>query len=136
MRKETRNRFLISQAPYRHNIYTILRTLVGIFTDTGQHHFERWGPHLIGDDEIQKPNGIIPYVLTGDERYLDLRTFKDKVKKAIWEKQNHKCAICGKEFDFELMEGDHIKPWREGGRTDIKNCQMLCRQCNRSKGCK
>ena len=91
---------------------------------------------LIGDDEIQKPNGIIPYVLTGDERYLDLRTFKDKVKKAIWEKQNHKCAICGKEFDFELMEGDHIKPWREGGRTDIKNCQMLCRQCNRSKGCK
>ena len=91
---------------------------------------------LIGDDEIQKPNGIIPYVLTGDERYLDLRTFKDKVKKAIWEKQNHKCAICGKEFDFELMEGDHIKPWREGGRTDIKNCQMLCRQCNRSKGSK
>lgn len=87
---------------------------------------------LIGDDEIQKPNGIIPYVLTGDERYLDLRTFKDKVKKAIWEKQNHKCAICGKEFDFELMEGDHIKPWREGGRTDIKNCQMLCRQCNRN----
>lgn len=82
------------------------------------------------------PNGIIPYVLTGDERYLDLRTFKDKVKKAIWEKQNHKCAICGKEFDFELMEGDHIKPWREGGRTDIKNCQMLCRQCNRSKGSK
>lgn len=91
---------------------------------------------LIGDDEIQKPNGIIPYMLTGDERYLDLRTFKDKVKKAIWEKQNHKCAICGKEFDFELMEGDHIKPWREGGRTDIKNCQMLCRQCNRSKGSK
>ena len=91
---------------------------------------------LIGDDEIQKANGIIPYVLTGDERYLDLRTFKDKVKKAIWEKQNHKCAICGKEFDFEFMEGDHIKPWREGGRTDIKNCQMLCRQCNRSKGSK
>ena len=91
---------------------------------------------LIGDDEIQKPNGIIPYVLTGDERYLDLRTFKDKIKKAIWEKQNHKCAICGKEFDFEFMEGDHIKPWREGGRTDIKNCQMLCRQCNRSKGSK
>lgn len=91
---------------------------------------------LIGDDEIQKPNGIIPYVLTGDERYLDLRTFKDKIKKAIWEKQNHKCAICGKEFDFEFMEGDHIKPWRKGGRTDIKNCQMLCRQCNRSKGSK
>lgn len=91
---------------------------------------------LLGDDEIQKSNGIIPYVLTGDERYLDLRTFKDKVKLAVWEKQNHKCAICGKEFDFEFMEGDHIKPWREGGRTDIGNCQMLCRPCNRKKGSK
>ncbi len=85
-------------------------------------------------DEIQKPQGIIPYVLTGDERHLDLRTFSDKVKLAVWERQNHKCAICGKEFDIVFMEGDHITPWREGGRTTIDNCQMLCRECNRRKG--
>lgn len=91
---------------------------------------------LIGDDEIQKPQGIIPYVLTGDEHYLDLRVFSDKVKMAVWEKQNHKCAICGKEFDYAFMEGDHITPWREGGRTTIDNCQMLCRECNRRKGSK
>lgn len=87
-------------------------------------------------DEIQKPQGIIPYVLTGDEHYLDLRTFSDKVKLAVWEKQNHKCALCGKEFDYVLMEGDHITPWRDGGRTTIENCQMLCRECNRRKGSK
>ena len=91
---------------------------------------------LIGDDEIQKPQGIIPYVLTGDEHYLDLRSFPDKIKLAVWEKQNHKCAHCGKEFDIVFMEGDHIKPWREGGRTVIENCQMLCRECNRRKGSK
>ena len=91
---------------------------------------------LMGDDEIQKPQGIIPYVLTGDEHYLDLRSFPEKIKLAVWEKQNHKCAICGKEFDIEFMEGDHITPWREGGRTDIENCQMLCRECNRRKGSK
>ena len=85
-------------------------------------------------DEIQKPQGIIPYVLTGDERHLDLRTFSDKVKLAVWERQSHKCAICGEEFDIEFMEGDHITPWREGGRTIIENCQMLCRECNRRKG--
>ncbi|MBS7283281.1 MAG: HNH endonuclease, partial [Prevotella sp.] len=44
--------------------------------------------------------------------------------------------LCGKEFDFEFMEGDHITPWREGGRTVIENCQMLCRECNRRKGSK
>ena len=85
-------------------------------------------------DEIQKPQGIIPYVLTGDERHLDLRTFSDKVKLAVWERQSHKCAICGKEMDMAFMEGDHITPWREGGRTIIENCQMLCRECNRRKG--
>ena len=89
---------------------------------------------LMGDDEIQKPQGIIPYVLTGDEHYLDLRVFSDKVKLAVWEKQNHKCALCGKEFDYMFMEGDHITPWRDGGRTTIENCQMLCRECNRRKG--
>ena len=45
-------------------------------------------------------------------------------------------ALCGKEFDYEFMEGDHITPWREGGRTVIENCQMLCRECNRRKGAK
>lgn len=91
---------------------------------------------LMGDDEIQRPQGIIPYVLTGDERCLDLRSFPEKIKLAVWEKQNHKCAICGKHFVLEEMEGDHITPWREGGRTDIENCQMLCRECNRRKGSK
>ena len=39
-----------------------------------------------------------------------------------------------RKFDYELMEGDHITPWRDGGRTVIENCQMLCRECNRRKG--
>lgn len=91
---------------------------------------------LIGDDEIQKQQGIIPYVLTGDEHWLDLRAFPDKIKLAVWESQHHKCAMCGKEFDIAFMEGDHITPWRDGGRTTIENCQMLCRECNRRKGSK
>ena len=91
---------------------------------------------LMRDSEIQKPAGIIPYVLTGDERHLDLRGFPEDIKLAVWEQQHHICPLCGKEFDFEFMEGDHIKPWREGGRTVIENCQMLCRDCNRHKGAK
>ena len=91
---------------------------------------------LVGDDEIQKQQGIIPYVLTGDEHYLDLRAFPDKIKLALWEMQQHKCAVCGNEFDIALMEGDHITPWKDGGRTTIENCQMLCRECNRRKGSK
>ena len=88
---------------------------------------------LMRDSEIQRQTGIIPYVLTGDEHWLDLRAFPDDIKLAVWEEQGHKCAICGKEFDYEFMEGDHITPWKEGGRTVKENCQMLCRECNRRK---
>lgn len=88
---------------------------------------------LMRDSEIQKPTGIIPYVLTGDERYLDLRAFPEDIKLAVWEKQNHICPICKRELDIEFMEGDHIIPWSKGGRTVAENCQMLCRECNRHK---
>ena len=91
---------------------------------------------LMRDSEIQRQSGIIPYVLTGDERHLDLRAFPEDIKLAVWEQQGHICPLCGKEFDLEFMEGDHIKPWREGGRTVIENCQMLCRDCNRHKSAK
>lgn len=90
---------------------------------------------LMRDSEIQKPSGIIPYVLTGDERHLDLRTFPEDIKLAVWEKQNHICPICKRELDMEFMEGDHIIPWSKGGRTVVENCQMLCRECNRHKSC-
>lgn len=89
---------------------------------------------LILDSDVQKQVGIIPYVLTGDERHLDLRGFPEDIKLAVWEKQHHICPSCQKEFDYEFMEGDHITPWREGGRTVIENCQMLCCECNRRKG--
>lgn len=88
----------------------------------------------LSDDEIQKPQGIIPYVLTGGERNLDLRAFPEKIKLAVWEQQGHKCTLCGKEFDIEFMEADHITPWCDGGRTVLENCQVLCRECNRRKG--
>ncbi len=89
---------------------------------------------LLRDGDIQHRQGIIPYVLTGDERSLDLRAFPEEIKLAVYEEQHHRCAICGREFDYEFMEGDHITPWREGGRTVKENCQMLCRECNRRKG--
>ncbi len=89
---------------------------------------------LLRDGDIQRPQGIIPYVLTGDERSLDLRAFPEDIKLAVYEEQHHRCALCGREMDYEFMEGDHITPWREGGRTVKENCQMLCRDCNRRKG--
>ena len=43
------------------------------------------------------------------------------------------CPICGQYFEFEEMEGDHVKPWSKGGQTIPENCQMLCKDCNGKK---
>ena len=88
---------------------------------------------LMEDDEVKRNPGVYEYLLDGDERHLSLRKFSAKIKRAVYERQHHKCAICGQEFDFKQMEGDHVKPWSEGGKTTSDNCQMLCKSCNRRK---
>ena len=96
---------------------------------------------LIIDSEVQNKKGICSYVLTRDEHNLGLRVFPDDIKLEVYERQHHHCAnpecpYKDVEFEFTEMEGDHITPWRDHGRTVIENCQMLCRECNRRKGAK
>ncbi|MBR7068497.1 MAG: DUF262 domain-containing protein [Bacteroidales bacterium] len=91
---------------------------------------------LMQDSDVQSKKGIYSYVFDHDEHHLGIRTFDDNTKREIFEKQNGVCKICGKHFEIEQMEADHITPWREGGRTVAENCQMLCKECNRRKGAK
>lgn len=91
---------------------------------------------LMEDDEIMKKPGIYRYVLSGDLRDLSFRGFDKKQKREVYERQNGICVRCGKHFELEEMEADHITPWKEGGTTVPENCQMLCRNCNRTKGAK
>ena len=88
---------------------------------------------LMQDEDVTKKSGIYPYVLTRQEKYLNIRAFTDKQKREAYEKQKGVCKKCKKRFEIEEMEADHIKPWHEGGKTIAENCQMLCKQCNRTK---
>ena len=88
---------------------------------------------LILDDDVTKKSGIYPYILTRNEKYLSIRAFSDATKQKIFEKQKGVCVVCKEKFEIEEMEADHITPWHEGGKTTDKNCQMLCKECNRRK---
>lgn len=88
---------------------------------------------LIDDDDVGSIKGIYEYLFDGEEKHLSLRQFDDKTKRKVYEKQKGICAVCGKHFEIDEMEADHIDPWHDGGKTVIDNCQMLCKPCNRRK---
>lgn len=88
---------------------------------------------LVLDDDVTNKSGIYPYILTRSEKYLSIRTFSDAIRQKVYEKQKGICVVCSEYFEISAMEADHITPWHEGGKTNIENCQMLCKEDNRRK---
>ena len=107
---------------------------------------------LYGDSYIKNRKGIFEYILGGskDAKLLDVRVFDEATKKSVYSTQTKEaekesksnCPLCAlgpeanKKNIWKLteMDADHVAAWSKGGTTDIKNCQMLCKTHNRSKG--
>lgn len=88
---------------------------------------------LILDDDVTNNRGIYEYLLSGAEKYLNLRAFSKAMKLSAYERQAGICVACKKHFELDEMQADHITPWSKGGKTAAENCQMLCAECNRRK---
>ena len=91
---------------------------------------------LIADDEVKSQSGIYPYLLTGQERHLSLRTFTPNQKQRAYERQGGICPLCKGQWELAEMAGDHITPWSQGGKTTDANLQMLFKDDNRRKSSK
>ena len=107
---------------------------------------------LMADDAVNEKKGIFEYILDGcrHPNLLDVRFFDDRTIKAVYAQQTQmakqngtsNCPLCAtghpanrtKIWKLSEMDADHVTPWSKGGSTDIKNCQMLCKTHNRSKG--
>ena len=88
---------------------------------------------LMQDEDVTNKRGIYLYLLTQQERHLNIRAFDNRQKREAYTRQDGLCANCKEEFKIEEMEADHITPWHLGGKTIPSNCQMLCKECNRRK---
>ena len=89
---------------------------------------------LLIDDDVTHKAGIFNYVLTRDERNLNIRTFSKAQKIEAYEKQKGICPKCKEKFEIREMEADHIIPWSKDGKTISENCQMLCSKDNKLAG--
>lgn len=101
---------------------------------------------------VKNKRGIFEYILGGetDTKLLNVRVFDDAVKRTVFQRQTadakskgvSNCPHCAmghaaakdKIWDIKGMDADHVTAWSNGGVTDIKNCQMLCKTHNRAKG--
>lgn len=107
---------------------------------------------LYADPYVKNRKGIFEYVLGGcvDTKLLDVRVFDEATKRAVYAQQTQhaeashtsNCPLCALGHDANKskiwkpsdMDADHVTAWSNGGATDIKNCQMLCKSHNRAKG--
>jgi len=70
------------------------------------------------------------WVLT---RWPKRRIIPRETRKAIYERDGHKCVECGTGENLTL---DHIRPKSKGGTDDEDNLQTMCQPCNCRKGSK
>jgi hypothetical protein len=91
---------------------------------------------LMQDEDVTKKSGIYDYLITDKEKHLSIRSFSMNQRREAYERQQGVCPSCSGKFEVSEMEGDHITPWRDGGKSTAENCQMLCKGCNRTKGAK
>ena len=59
------------------------------------------------------------------------KAISDAVKIQVWQRDNGRCSRCGSNKNLEY---DHIIPLAKGGANTMRNLQLLCEDCNRSKG--
>lgn len=107
---------------------------------------------LYADSYVKNRKGVFEYILGGsvDTKLLNVRVFEDVTKKSVYAKQTQdsqnnavsNCPLCAIGHDANKskiwglvdMDADHVTAWSNGGATDAKNCQMLCKTHNRAKG--
>jgi len=69
------------------------------------------------------------------ERKDEKRLFSSEQRRILWNSDEKRlCRICGKPLTWVDLSVDHISPHVRGGKTDLRNAQMVHRRCNSAKG--
>lgn len=83
---------------------------------------------LMADEDVTNKKGIYEYVLDKEEKHLSIRSFSDRDKRTMYEKQGGIDPVDGQHYELADMQAHHIVEWVDGGRTIIENCVMVSKK--------
>ncbi len=69
--------------------------------------------------------------LQGEARKSQREPISESVRHEVWRRDGGQCVDCGSR---ERLEYDHIIPVSRGGSNTVRNLELRCEVCNRSKG--
>lgn len=69
------------------------------------------------------------------ERKDDKRGFTSEQRRILWNSDDKKlCARCKRPLAWEDLSVDHVLAYAKGGKTALKNAQLMHKRCNSAKG--
>ena len=92
--------------------------------DLDDDEIEQETARLVLDDDVQRNAGIYPYILTREEKHLNIRAFSDNMKQKAYEKQSGICVRCNDEF---TLERDGSRPHHTPGPRTARPTRITAR---------
>jgi Holliday junction DNA helicase RuvB len=86
--------------------------------------------NLLTESALMDALAVFEHNIDNDSEDMGDRQISEKVRIAVWRRDNGKCAKCG---NRKKLEYDHIIPVSKGGGNTVRNIELLCELCNRRK---
>lgn len=84
----------------------------------------------------------VPLLQPGRLRVLDTKAGATRrvrgrawmtTRERIAKRDRYRCGACGRPWDSQCDQVDHVVPLEQGGSNDDGNLQLLCGECHRVK---
>jgi hypothetical protein len=117
---------LACEAPSDERMYALCRG--SVWSCSRELKPEQW--RILVDAYVAREEAELAQALGLLPQPEDREAIPTAVRRAVWARDNGRCARCGSR---ERLEYDHIIPISRGGNNAERNIELLCESCNRAK---